>query len=68
MLDLFLSPRTVPNLFVYVPDHHFLDQWLHVGRCYLIFLHLMVGVSSSVWLFKNGNWCLAFVPCNVGPS
>ena len=50
-----LSPRTVPNLSVYRPDHHFQDQWLGVERCYLIFLHPTVGVSRSVWWFKYGN-------------
>ena len=68
MLALFLSPSTVPNLSIYGPDHHFQDQWLDIERCYLIFLHLVVSVSSSVWWFKNENWCLVFVPCNVGPS
>ena len=68
MLALFLSPRTVPNVSVYGPDHHFQDQWLDVERCYPIFLHLVVSVSSSVGWFKNGNWCLVFVPCNVGPG
>ena len=68
MLALFLCPRTVPNLSVYGPDHHFQDQWLDVERCYLVFLLLVVSVSSSVWWFKNGNWCLVFVPCNVGPG
>ena len=68
MLALFLSPRTVPNMSVYGSDYHFQDQWLDVERCYLIFLHLVVSVSSSVWWFKNGNWCLVFVPCNVGPG
>ena len=68
MLALFLSPRTVPDVSVYGPDHHFQDQWLDVERCYLIFLHLVVRVSSSVWWFKNGNWCLVFVTCNVGPG
>ena len=29
------------------------DQWLNVERCYLIFLHLVAGVSSSVWWFKR---------------
>ena len=66
VLALFPSPRTVPNVSVYGPDH---NQWLNVERCYLIFLHLVVvGVSSSVWWFKNGNWCLVFVPCSVGPG
>ena len=68
MLALFLSPRTVPNVSVYWSDHHFQDQWLNVERCYLIFLHLVVGVSSSVWWFKNGNWCFVLVPCYVGPA
>ena len=68
MLALILSPRTVPNVSVYGTDHHFLDQWLDVERCYLIFLHLVVGVSRSVWWFKNGNWCFVLVPCYVGPS
>ena len=57
VLALFLSPRTVSNVSMYGPDHHFQDQWLNVERCYLIFLHLVVGVSSSVWWVKNGNWC-----------
>ena len=69
MLALFVSFRTVPNVSVYGPDHHFQDQWLDVERCYPVFLHLVVSVSSSsVWWFKNGNWCLVFVPCNVGPG
>ena len=55
MLALFLSCRTVPNVSVYWPDHHFQDQWLNVERYYLIFLHLVVCVTSSVWWFKNGN-------------
>ena len=29
-LALLLSPRTVPNLSVNGPDHHFQDQWLDV--------------------------------------
>ena len=65
MLALFLSPRTVPNVSVYGSDHHFQDQWLNVKRCYLIFLHLVVGVSSSVWWFKNGNSCFVLVPMEV---
>ena len=48
MLALFLSPWTVPNVSVYGPDHHFQDQWLNVEKCYLIFLHLVVGVSSCL--------------------
>ena len=47
-LALFQSPRTVPNVSVYGPDHHFQDQWLNVERCYPIFLYFVVGVSSSV--------------------
>ena len=58
----------MPNVSVYGPDHHFKDQKLNVERSYLIFLHLVVGDSSSVWWFMNGNWCLVFVPCNVGPG
>ena len=54
MLALILSPRTVPNVSVYGPDHHFQGQWLDVERCYLISLHLVVIVSLSVWWFKNG--------------
>ena len=65
MLALFISPRTVPNMSAY---HHFQDQWLDVERCYLVFLHLVVSISSTVWWFKNGNSCLVFVPCNVGPG
>ena len=57
VLALFLGPKTVPNVSVYGPDHHFKDQCLNVEKCYLIFLHLVVGVSSSVWWFKNENWC-----------
>ena len=68
VLALFLSPRTMPNVSVYGPDHHFQDQWLNVERCYLILLHLVVGVGSSVWWFKNGNWCFVLVPCYVGPG
>ena len=68
VLALFLSPRTVPNVSVYGPDHNFQDQWLNVERCYLICLHLVVGVSSSVWWFKNGNWCFVLVSCYVGPG
>ena len=30
MLALFRSPRTVPNVSVYGPDHHFQGQWLDV--------------------------------------
>ena len=67
VLALIPSPRTAPNVSVSV-DHHFLDQWLDVGRCYLIFLHLVVGISRSVWWLKNGNWCFVLVPCYVGPS
>ena len=68
VLALFLSARTVPNVSVYGPDHRFLDQWLNVERCYLIFLHLVVDVSTSVWWFKNENLCRVFVLGNVGPS
>ena len=68
MLALILSPRTVPNVSVYGPNQHFQEQWLDVERCYLIFLHLVVSVSRSVWWFKNGNWCFVLVPCYVGPS
>ena len=53
MLALILRPGTVPNVSVYRLDHHFLDQWLDVGRCYLIFLHLVLSVSRSVWWFRN---------------
>ena len=45
MLALILSPRIVPDLSVYEPDYHFRGQWLDVDRCYLIFLHPVVGVS-----------------------
>ena len=45
MLALILSPRTVPNVSMYGPDHQFQGQWLDVERCYLIFLHLVVSVS-----------------------
>ena len=36
VLALILSPRTVPNMSVYGPDHRFQDQWLGVERCYRI--------------------------------
>ena len=68
MLALILSPRTVPNVFVYGPDYHFRGQWLDVDRGYLVFLHPVVGVSSPAWRFKEGNWCFVLVPCYVGPS
>ena len=69
MLALILSPRTVPDVFVYEPDHHLQDQWLDVERCYLIFsASCVVGVSRSVWWFKCGSWCFVLVPCYVGPS
>ena len=45
MLALIQSPRTVPNVSVYGPDHHFKGQWLDVEICYLIFLHLVDTVS-----------------------
>ena len=48
MLAVFLSPRTVPNVSVYVPDRRFQDQWLDIERGYLVFLHLVVSVSSSI--------------------
>ena len=65
---LILRTRTVPSVSVYGLDHHFLDQWLDVVGCYLIFLPLVVSVSRSVWWFKNGNWCFVLVPCYFGPS
>ena len=68
MLALVLSPRTVPNVSVYGPNHHFRDQWLDIEGCYLIFLHPVVGVSGSVLWFKYGNWCFVLVSCYVGPS
>ena len=49
VLALILSPRTVPKMSVYGPDHDFQDQWLDVERCHLIFLHPVVSVSKSVW-------------------
>ena len=45
MLAFDLSPRTVPNVSMYGPDHHFQGQLLDVDRCCLIFLRLVVGVS-----------------------
>ena len=66
MLASNLSPRTVQSVSVYGPDHHFQDQWLDVERCYLTFLHPVVG--TSVWWFTNGNWCFVLVPCYVGPG
>ena len=68
VLALILSPRTVPNMSVYGPDHHFQGQRLDVVRCYFTLLHPVVGVNSSAWWFKYGNWCFVLVPCNVGPS
>ena len=53
-----VSPRTVPNMSVYWLDHHYQDQWLNIERCYLIFLHF-------VYIVKNGNWFLVFVPCYI---
>ena len=55
---------------MYGPDHHFKDvvEWLNVERYYLAFLHLVVGVSGSVWWFMKGNWCFVLVPCYVGPG
>ena len=63
------SPRVVPNMSVYGPDHYFQDQWLGVERCYFIFLHPAVGVSRSVWCFlcmeigvlylSHATWVLA---------
>ena len=44
----------------------FLGWWLGVGRCHLIFLHLVVGVGGSVWWFGDGDWCFVLVPCYVG--
>ena len=32
MLALTPSPRSVPDVSVYEPDHHFLDQWFDVER------------------------------------
>ena len=68
VLALILSPRTALNMSVYGPDDHLQGQRLEVVRCYLTFLHHMVGVNSSVWWFKYGNWCFVLVPCYVGPS
>ena len=68
VLSLILSPRTAPDVSVYGPDHHFQGQWFDVERCHLTFLHHVVGISSSVWWFKYGNWCLVLVQCYVGPS
>ena len=68
VLALILSPRTVPNMSMYGPDHHFQDQWLDVETCHLIFLHPVVGVSGSVWWFTYGNWCFVLVPCYGGRS
>ena len=68
MLAFDLSPKTVPNVSVHGPDHHFRGQWLDADRCHLIFLHLVVGVSWSVWWFKDGYWCFVLVPCYVGRS
>ena len=50
---------------VYGTDHHFQGQWLDIGWCHLIFLHL---VSWSVCWLKDGNWCFVLVPCYVGFS
>ena len=54
MLAFDLSFETVPNVSMSGPDYHFRDQWLDVDRCHLIFPHLVVGVSWSVWWFKDG--------------
>ena len=63
VLALFLSPRTVPN----VSTTFRISGWT-LRDVNPVFLHLVVSVSSSAWWFKNGNWCLVFVPCNVGPG
>ena len=46
VLALFLSPRTVPNMACLGPCLS--GSVVNVERCYLILLHLVVGVSSSV--------------------
>ena len=58
----------MPNVSVYGRDHYFQGQWLDVDKGYLIFLHLVINVSLSVWWFKDGNWCFVLVRCYVGPS
>ena len=68
VLASILSPGTAPNMSVYGLDHHFQGHRLDVVSCYFTFLHPVVGVSSSVWWFNNGNWCFLVVPCCVGPS
>ena len=68
VLALILSPETAPNMSMNGQDHHFQSHWLDIMSCYFTFLHPVVGVSSSVWWFKNGNWCFVLVPCYVGPS
>ena len=59
MSALILSPRTVPNVTVYGPDHHFLDQWLDVERCYLIFLHPVVVLVED----QSGGLSMEIVLC-----
>ena len=54
-LNYYACKSTSCCLAVYGPDRRFQDQWLDVERCYLTFLHLLVGVSRSVWWFKYGN-------------
>ena len=68
MVAFDFSPKTVPSLSVYRPDHHFRGQWLDIDWSHLIFLHLVVGVSWSVWWFKDRYWCFVLVPCYVGHS
>ena len=43
-----LSPRTVPNMSAYGPDHHFQGQWLDVESCYLIFPSVSVDQSGGL--------------------
>ena len=50
VLALFLSPRTMANVSVYGPDHHFQDQWLNIERCYLIFW-----ILQSVLVVQSGG-------------
>ena len=68
VLALILSPGAAPNMSVYGPDRHFQGQWLDNVSCYFTFLEPVVSVSSSVWWFKNGNWCFVLLPCYVGPN
>ena len=67
VLALFLSPRTVPNMSVYGPDHRFQVQGLDFKRSHLVCLHPVVNVSSSVWWLSMEIGILYLFQCYVGP-